>query len=60
MIQRPQDRGASSVEYALLASAIAAVIAAVVLLFGGRVTDLFQHTCDQVSKATSSTCATAH
>ncbi len=40
------DRGATSVEYGLIVSLIAAVIVGSVLLFGGGVTDLFTDTCE--------------
>lgn len=49
---RRSDRGASAVEYALLASAIAAVIAAIVFIFGGHVGGLFHNTCDTVVNQT--------
>jgi len=50
MTQRGRDeRGASSIEYALLAAGIAAVLVLVIVSLGGRVGGLFQHTCDQVS-----------
>ena len=40
---RTQDeRGATAVEYGLLVALIAAVIIAVVLLLGGKVSDAFQ------------------
>ncbi|MCU1599820.1 MAG: Flp family type IVb pilin [Frankiales bacterium] len=42
------DGGASAVEYGLLVSAIAAVIALVVFALGGVVHDAFQGTCDSV------------
>jgi pilus assembly protein Flp/PilA len=38
--------GASAVEYGLLISGIAAVIAVAVYLFGGTVLGLFEDTCD--------------
>ncbi len=36
------DEGATAAEYAILASMIAAVIAATVLLLGGRVNEMFE------------------
>jgi len=42
------DDGASAVEYGLLISGVAALIVAVVFLFGGAVGDLFGKTCDSV------------
>lgn len=53
---REGERGASSIEYALLAAGIAAAVVLAVVLLGGRVTDLFQHTCDKVSTAMNDTC----
>ena len=40
------DRGASAVEYGLLITGVAAIIAATVFLFGGFVGDLFRGNCD--------------
>jgi pilus assembly protein Flp/PilA len=45
------EDGASAVEYGLLLTGIASIIAAVVFLFGGAVTDLFDHTCDTIDTA---------
>jgi Flp pilus assembly pilin Flp len=50
------DRGASSVEYALLAALIAIVIITAVTLFGGATTGLFQKTCNSVASTQGSTC----
>jgi Flp pilus assembly pilin Flp len=38
----PDDRGATAVEYALMASAIAGVIVVIVFTLGTQVADLFQ------------------
>ena len=47
------ERGASAVEYGLLIAGIAALIVAVVFLFGGTIRDIFSDTCASVaSKAT--------
>jgi pilus assembly protein Flp/PilA len=47
------DRGASAVEYALLAAGIAALIAGIVFLFGPHVRDdLFGHTCNTLTNKT--------
>jgi pilus assembly protein Flp/PilA len=52
-----RDRGASAVEYGLLIAGVAALIVAIVFAFGGRVTGLFQNTCDTVStQAAQGTC----
>lgn len=46
------DTGASAVEYGLLIFGIAAVIAAIVFLFGGHVLDLFQQSCNTIYATT--------
>ena len=43
------ERGASSVEYGLLITGIAAVIVLAVFLFGGSVNDLFSNSCDTIN-----------
>jgi pilus assembly protein Flp/PilA len=42
------DDGASAVEYGLLIAGIAALIVAVVFLFGGMVNDVFGSTCNNI------------
>ena len=42
------EHGASAVEYGLLIAGIAALIIAVVFLFGGACRELFDDTCDSV------------
>ena len=44
------ERGASAVEYGLLIAGIAALIVAVVFLFGGALKDVFHDTCNSVSR----------
>lgn len=44
----PLDTGASAVEYALLVSAIAAAIVAVVFVFGTTLSGIFQSTCNSI------------
>ena len=58
-LTRSED-GGSAVEYGLLASGVAGLVAASVFLFGGSVLGLFQHTCDAMNSAASgrSTAAT--
>jgi pilus assembly protein Flp/PilA len=56
-LARLNQRGASAVEYALLVSGIAAVIAVVVYAFGGVVTNLFGNTCDTVATHAGQTCS---
>ena len=43
------ERGASAVEYGLLIAGIAALIVAVVFIFGDALSDIFQETCDSVT-----------
>ena len=45
------ERGASAVEYGLLIAGIAALIVAVVFIFGGVIRDVFSDTCDAVNQA---------
>ena len=42
------ERGASAVEYGLLITGIAALICAIVFIFGGAVNGLFDETCDSL------------
>jgi pilus assembly protein Flp/PilA len=49
---RTTDRGASATEYALLIAGIAAVIAALVFIFGGHVSDMFHNSCNEVANQT--------
>jgi pilus assembly protein Flp/PilA len=53
------ERGASAVEYGLLVAGIAALIVAVVFLFGGFIQGIFSSTCDSINAsmaAASSDC----
>jgi len=43
------EAGASAVEYGLLVAGIAALIVAVVFIFGGMISDTFQDTCDTIA-----------
>jgi pilus assembly protein Flp/PilA len=45
---RRDEDGASAVEYGLLVAGIAALIVAVVFLFGGMISDVFNDTCATV------------
>lgn len=45
--RRSQD-GASAVEYGLLVAGIAALVVAIVFVFGGVIKDAFQGTCDTI------------
>jgi pilus assembly protein Flp/PilA len=46
---RRNDDGASAVEYGLLVAGIAALIVAVVFLFGGFIKGIFNNTCATVN-----------
>ena len=48
------ERGASAVEYGLLIAGIAALIVAIVFLFGGVVRNIFNNTCGAVASSTGS------
>jgi pilus assembly protein Flp/PilA len=43
------EAGASAVEYGLLVAGIAALIVAVVFLFGGMISNTFSSTCDTIA-----------
>lgn len=47
------EDGASAVEYGLLVSGVAALIVAMVVLFGGMVTNLFADTCTDIGSQAS-------
>src|SRR3954469_22471950 len=47
------EAGASAVEYGLLVAGIAALIVAVVFVFGGMIKSTFQDTCDNISSETA-------
>jgi pilus assembly protein Flp/PilA len=51
---RDED-GASAVEYGLLLAGVASLIIAIVFLFGGAVSDLFDNTCDSITAGSSGT-----
>ena len=59
LIARRDEEGASAVEYGLLVAGIAALIVAIVFLFGGMIEDVFSYTCTKVASGatTGSTCA---
>lgn len=52
---RRNDDGASAVEYGLLVAGIAALIVAVVFLFGGLIQNVFSNTCDKIKTSASIT-----
>jgi pilus assembly protein Flp/PilA len=56
--RRQGDDGASAVEYGLLVAGIAALIVAIVFLFGGVIKSAFSKTCGAISSkgSASATC----
>ena len=52
VVRRDED-GASAVEYGLLIARIAALIVAVVFLFGGLIKNVFSNTCDKINNSAS-------
>jgi pilus assembly protein Flp/PilA len=52
------ERGASAVEYGLLIAGIAALIVAIVFLFGGALSDIFSDTCESVTQSTTAASCT--
>ena len=52
-IARKDERGASAVEYGLLITGIAAVIVAIVFIFGGKLRSIFSNTCKSVNSNTT-------
>jgi pilus assembly protein Flp/PilA len=52
---RRDEDGASAVEYGLLVAGIAALIVAVVFLFGGLIKNVFSNTCDKIKTSASIT-----
>jgi len=55
LIARRDEEGASAVEYGLLVAGIAALIVAIVFIFGGMISDVFSGTCDEMTGAEGST-----
>jgi len=52
-IAKMDERGASAVEYGLLIAGIAALIVAIVFIFGGALNNIFQDTCDSVTQSST-------
>ncbi|MFL6106636.1 MAG: Flp family type IVb pilin [Marmoricola sp.] len=50
-----EEDGASAVEYGLLVAGIAALIVAIVFIFGGVIKGAFSSTCGKVSSGVSGT-----
>jgi pilus assembly protein Flp/PilA len=55
-IAKMDERGASAVEYGLLIAGIAALIVAVVFLFGGVLSNIFATTCNSVGQSSGQSC----
>ena len=55
---RHNQDGASAVEYGLLVAGIAALVVAIVFVFGGIIQSAFQGTCNRVKQGSSTTAAT--
>ena len=49
LLARRDEEGASAVEYGLLVAGIAALIVAIVFLFGGMISSVFTDTCTAVT-----------
>lgn len=47
--RRDDEDGASAVEYGLLVAGIAALIVAIVFIFGGMISDVFKGTCEDIA-----------
>jgi pilus assembly protein Flp/PilA len=56
-LARMDERGASAVEYGLLITGIAAIIAITVFAFGGAIANIYKATCNSVgSSANAGSC----
>jgi pilus assembly protein Flp/PilA len=53
VLARRTEDGASAVEYGLLVAGIAALIVAVVFLFGGMIKNVFSNTCTTINNSAS-------
>ncbi|MGN6161397.1 MAG: Flp family type IVb pilin [Marmoricola sp.] len=53
VLARRTEDGASAVEYGLLVAGIAALIVAVVFLFGGMIKNVFHNTCSTINTSAS-------
>jgi pilus assembly protein Flp/PilA len=58
IVAKRDEDGASAVEYGLLVAGIAALIVAIVFVFGGMIRDVFTDTCAEIagSASTSTSC----
>ncbi len=55
LMSRRDEDGASAVEYGLLVAGIAALIVAVVFIFGNMISDVFSDTCTKITSKASMT-----
>ena len=55
VIARRDEEGASAVEYGLLVAGIAALVVAVVFLFGGMISEVFSGTCEDIKASAGTT-----
>jgi pilus assembly protein Flp/PilA len=55
-VAKMDERGASAVEYGLLIAGIAALIVAIVFIFGGVLSNIFSSTCSSVGASSGNTC----
>lgn len=58
IIAKRDDEGASAVEYGLLVAGIAALIVAVVFIFGDMIKDVFDGTCKTIDASLTGSAAT--
>jgi pilus assembly protein Flp/PilA len=58
LVAKRDDDGASAVEYGLLVAGIAALIVAIVFIFGGVIRDAFSDTCGKVKTGSATVAAT--
>ena len=52
----PDERGASATEYALLATALAAVVVAVVILVGQQIARMYDRPCERGTRPAAGAC----
>jgi pilus assembly protein Flp/PilA len=53
-VRKPNEVGASAVEYGLIVFAIAGLIALIVFVFGAAVADSFTNSCDDIKSEVAS------
>jgi pilus assembly protein Flp/PilA len=52
-LAKMEERGASAVEYGLLIAGIAALIVAVIFVFGGNLKSVFSDSCSKISQSST-------